>query len=137
MIISKRIEPIVTQAGVVGFIEEIHGEAGKSDCIEVTRFEICLLARHWIEQLKSVHHTFAMGGSGSWEIRMRPYAEQLIAGFIEAEMISVEKVNEIAKEMYGPKLYEKWWPVWKETKDQGPKQPDSSQIRDSFQEGGP
>ena len=120
---NRMLEPMLCGAGVVGFIPEVHGDGGKSDRIEVTRFEVSLLVEHWIQELKGVAFESGDGQTSSSGTRVRCYAERRIASFIEAGVISAEEVNAMAKDAFGDYFYEEYWPVWKEFKDWAPEQP--------------
>jgi hypothetical protein len=84
---------------VIGFVEEIHGEAGRP-CPEYipTRFELLLLARHWSRVLVDLERWWAASDSvGSDETRQWFYANERLNQI--TDLAGVDSVSKLFAEV--------------------------------------
>ena len=103
MNIEDITKPILIKTGfdriVIGAYADINGiDAIPLENVMPTKAEICAIIKHHAELLRIVDESFAMGQSGSWEIRQLPYSNSRIAYF--EQFVGKEKVNCIIDEVY-------------------------------------
>lgn len=112
---AKDLEPLGGKGLVVGFVDEIHGEGGRSKIVEITKHEVSVIVRNWLEELYNVHCNYFQDSVGSCDMRMRAFADRRIASLLEARTITAEEVNQMAKEVYGSEdVYKDYWEDWHE-----------------------
>lgn len=70
---SEGLEPIVGSGFVIGFESNINGPEAELVSFEPTRAELKTLAYHYLNRYFAVEAVFAMGQSGSFEIRESAY----------------------------------------------------------------
>lgn len=115
---SQDLDPLVSKGFTVGFVDEIHGDSGKSKEVEVSRYEIRVVARHWIRELYEIHGSYSEGCVGSGDMRLRSYADRRVFQFLEARMIKAVDVNKMAKEIYRCQdVYKDYWRDWREPEE--------------------
>ena len=83
----------------IGFFSDIHGSEGAYVPAKVTGAEVEVLVRHYCEIVRDIELTFWVGYSGSWEIRMHPYAMMRNSRFIEEGAISEERFEAIKEDV--------------------------------------
>ena len=84
---------------VIGRYSDINGEdAIPLKGIEPTRAEIYTIIKHHIDLLLSIDITFAMGQSGSWEIRQMPYSNSRIEYY--SQFVDESKIQEMFNDVY-------------------------------------
>lgn len=66
---SAECGPIVGSGYIIGYVDNINGEGAQLVDWKPTRAEMRVLGLHYLERYFSVRHTFAMGTTGSWEVR--------------------------------------------------------------------
>jgi hypothetical protein len=94
------LAPIPLSNGcVMGFFYEINGDGAREHQARVTRFEMELLCKHWAKQLLAVSEEWVyFGSTGSWEMRVMPYARTRLGYF--QRFLGDEKVTEIVDEVF-------------------------------------
>ena len=109
------IEPVVIERNknglknriIIGAYPDINGENAIPQVgILPTKAEIYAIIKYHIGMLRSVDEMFAMGHSGSWEIRQLPYSNSRVIYY--TQFVDQEIVNEIFDEVYkgfDPKSY--------------------------------
>ena len=90
--------PQVGRGFTIGFIDEICGEGGKEiPDFAVTRQELLELVKLWVRKSLSIQwEERVMGQTGSYEWRMRTYAQRRVDHI--ADLIGVEPVKEAVEE---------------------------------------
>lgn len=84
---------------LIGFYDDINGKnAVPLDNVKPTKAEILAIIRYHIELLRSVDGCFAMGWSGSWEIRQWPYSNSRLTYY--SKFVDKEEIKEIIDEVY-------------------------------------
>ena len=115
---AEDLDPLIAGGFTVGFVDEIHGEGGQSRTMQITKHEVSVIVRNWLEELYNVHCDYFQDSVGSCDMRMRAYADRRVFTFLEARMITAKEVNEMAKEVYiYQDVYDKYWENWKEPED--------------------
>ena len=118
---SQGLEPVGNKNGMVCNVEEIRGEGGKSKEMEITKYEVSVLVRDWLDLRASILcGRDAYDCTGLSELRAGDYAEERIASFLKTGMITAKKVNQIGKGIFTRLgIYDKYWTDWKEPEDEG------------------
>ena len=84
---------------LIGYYEDINGkDAIPLDNVKPTRAEILEIIKYHIKLMRSVDESFAMGMSGSWEIRQLPYSNQRVKYY--SKFVDKEEIDKIFKEVY-------------------------------------
>lgn len=84
---------------IIGSYPDINGENAIPQVgILPTKAEIYAIIKYHIGMLRSVDEMFAMGQSGSWEIRQLPYSNSRVIYY--TQFVDQEIVNEIFDEVY-------------------------------------
>ena len=84
---------------LIGFYEDINGKnAIPLDDVKPTKAEIFAIIRYHAELMRSVEGMFAMGQSGSWEIRQLPYSNKRVEYY--SQFVDKEEVDKIFEEVY-------------------------------------
>ena len=104
--LKKLLRPLVIpksdkipQNIIIGSVAGVNDSDSREFTAKITKFEIKLLAKYYIERLKSIDIVWDYGQSGSYEIRMYPFASTRIAEF--EDLIGQEEVEKIFKKVYG------------------------------------
>jgi len=82
----------------IGYINEVNGAKSIKQQAEISLYEAELLCRHWAERMRGVDECWLSNQTGSYEIRMHPYANSRIAYFML--ILGPERVNKIVDEVY-------------------------------------
>lgn len=115
MLEIHKLVPDLCPGFLTYFMGDHLDEDTKVTAVEVTRYEVSAIVRYYIEQLYESNN-WSVDFTLAAELRMTPYGKQRIAHFLEAGMISVKEINEIAKEVFtDPLLYEYRWDDWEES----------------------
>ena len=84
---------------IIGSYSDINGkDAIPLKDIEPTKAEIYAIIKHHINLLLSIDITFAMGQSGSWEIRQMPYSNQRIEYY--SQFVDESEIQEMFNDVY-------------------------------------
>ena len=108
---KKPTDPIVLEDKkskkkiVIGHYDGINGKDSiPLDNVKPTMEEVKAIVRHHAELCLSVDQSFAMGQTGSWEIRQLPYSSKRLDYY--ANIIGEESVQNILDDVYGDFTYE-------------------------------
>lgn len=84
---------------VIGGFSDINGKDSiPLKNVKPTKAEILAIIRYHAKLLRSVDGSFAMGMSGSWEIRQMPYSNDRINYY--SKFVSKKEIEEIFEEVY-------------------------------------
>ncbi len=104
---NEYVMPWVGHGMIMGYVDEVNGAGAKEvSGFLPTRHELIVLVKYWAERmLDDKYLSFVMGGTGSTEIRRRPFARrriQRIQELLGAGDVSkaIEEVHEEYKEKY-------------------------------------
>lgn len=103
--INKLIKPIIfAKKGsktklIIGGFSDINGKNSiPLKNVEPTKAEIIAIIKYHAGLLRSVDESFAMGSSGSWEIRQMPYSNSRIKYY--SQFVSKKEIDKIIEEVY-------------------------------------
>jgi hypothetical protein len=81
---SEGLGPFQCSIGVIGYESDINGADAVLMDFKPTRGELRTLAYHYLDRYFAVEEMFAMGQSGSWEIRESPFTWRRFCSIAEA-----------------------------------------------------
>ena len=99
MNIKELVKPIHGKNFTIGSYSGINGkDATPLKKVEPTKEEVYAIIRHHIKLLRDIDEQFAVGNSGSWEIRQLPYSNNRIKYY--SQFVDKSEVQNIFDEVY-------------------------------------
>lgn len=113
---NEWLAPVQAGPFTIGYYEDIHGARRTAVAdYEPTKHELSIVARHWIRELLEINiFWFLYSTTGSWEIRMGPYASRRLGRIADA--IGEDAVNEIVRQeedIARQRLGDRYWHIFK------------------------
>tara|TARA_Y100000310_G_C20695987_1_gene825756 strand:- start:4295 stop:4618 length:324 start_codon:yes stop_codon:yes gene_type:complete len=78
---------------VIGFIDEIHGPPSERKPMSISKAEAQLIADYYVKEIFTIDLGFEDGISGSYEIRMQPYAYERLEALVESQLVDKEYIQ--------------------------------------------
>ena len=99
MTIKELVKPIHGKNYTIGSYPGINGKDAISlKQVEPTKEEVYAIIRHHVKLLRGVDEQFAIGNSGSWEIRQLPYSNDRIKYY--SQFVDESEVQNIFNQVY-------------------------------------
>ena len=82
---KKLLEPVVIKTPksnlIIGSVTGVNDKSSQEHSAEITEHEMSILCKEWASKVRGVEECWNLGQTGSYEIRMYPYANDRLSYF--------------------------------------------------------